>query len=283
MLFPEAEVTKSLSSLLKSSCWLPQDTQEPEKRVIDTNELVAAKIEAILAAEKEINRGADEGGFVSGLEAETVEMLLEVEEKTPEALAEEAEMLVEQARQEADELLAAAEERAKAVRNTAYEQGQKTGYEDGYHKAMAEAEELKEQLRQEARNLELDYHHRLEEMEPVLLDKILEVLDGALAIELSEDREILLHLLKKNLGQVGSSESFFIRASTENIELLRENRDFFMKGLAPDTRLEFIEDASFAPGMCQLETDGGVFDCSLDTQFGALKKSLRLLAGNQNI
>ncbi len=269
-----------MSSLLKSSYWLPREPQEPETRVIDTNDLVAAKIEAILAAEKEINREADEDGFVSGLEAETVEMLLEEPVKTPEELAQEAELLLEEARQEADELLASAQAKAENVRNMAYEQGQKAGYEDGYRKAMAEAEDLKEQLRKEAEKLELDYHERLEEMEPVLLDKILEVMNGALAINLSEDKEILLHLLKKNLGQVGSSECFFIRTSTEDIELLRENRDLFMKGLAPDTRLEFIEDASYAPGMCQLETDGGVFDCSLATQFASLKKNLRLLAGS---
>lgn len=271
-----------MSSLLKSSYWLPREPQEPETRVIDTNDLVAAKIEAILAAEKDISREADEDGFVSGLEAETVEMLLEEQEKTPEELAEEAQLLVEDAKREADELLAAAQEKAESVRNMAYEQGQKSGYEDGYRKAMAEAEEMKEQLREEARNLELDYNQRLEEMEPVLLDKILEVLDGALAIKLSEEKEILLYLLKKNMGQMGSSECFFIRASTEDIEMLRENRDLFMKGLGPDTRLDFIEDASYAPGMCQLETDGGVFDCSLDTQFNTLKKNLRLLAANPN-
>lgn len=271
-----------MSSLLKSSYWLPMEPQEPETRVIDTNDLVAAKIEAILAAEKEINRGADADGFVSGLEAETVEMLLEEPEKTPEALAEEAEMLLEEARREADELLAAAQVNAENVKNMAYEQGQKAGYEDGYRKAMAEAEELKEQLREEAKRLELDYHQRLEELEPVLLDKILEVMNGALAINLSEDKKILLHLLKKNLGQVGSSECFFVRAATEDIELLRENRALFMKGFAPDTRLEFIEDTSFSSGMCQLETDGGVFDCSLETQFDSLKKSLRLLASCPN-
>ena len=271
-----------MSSLLKSSYWLPREPQEPETRVIDTNDLVAAKIEAILAAEKDISREADEDGFVSGLEAETVEMLLEGQEKTPEELTEEAQLLVEDAKREADELLAAAQEKAEGVRNMAYEQGQKSGYEDGYSKAMAEAEELKEQLREEARNLELDYNQRLEEMEPVLLDKILEVLDGALAIKLSEEKEILLYLLKKNMGQMGSSECFFIRASTEDIEMLRENRALFMRGLGPDTRLDFIEDASYAPGMCQLETDGGVFDCSLDTQFHTLKKNLRLLAANPN-
>ena len=271
-----------MSSLLKSSYWLPMAPQEQEARVIDTNELVAEKIEAILAAEKEIHREADEDGFVRGLEAETVEMLLEEEIKTPEELAEEAEQLVEDARREADEIVAAAQERAESVRNMAYEQGQKSGYEDGYHKAMVEAEEMKEQLREEARNLEVDYNQRLEEIEPLLLDKILEILDGALAIDLSEDKEILLHLLKKNLGQVESSESFFIRASSEDIEQLRKNRDLLLKGLSPDKRLDFIEDASYTSGMCQLETDGGVFDCSITTQFDALKKSLRLLALNPN-
>jgi flagellar assembly protein FliH len=272
-------VTKLLSSLLKSSFWIPQDTKKLETRVIDTNELVATKIEAILAAEKEINREEDGDGFVSGLEAQTVEELLEVE-KTPEALKEEAEALVESARQEADEILAAAEKNAQALKNAAYEQGEKTGYEDGYHKAMAEGEEIKDHLREQMQNLETDYHQRLEEMEPLLLNKILEVLDGALAIKLSQDREILLHLLKKNMGQVGNSENFFVRASTEDIEVLREHRDFFMQALTPGTRLEFIEDATLTPGMCQLETDGGVFDCSLDTQFGELKKNLCLLANS---
>lgn len=269
-----------MSSLFKPNYWMPQDMEEPETRVIDSNELVAAKIEELLEAQRQMSREDCDNGFSEGLDAEKVEMLLEVEEKTPEELAEEAEMLVAMAQREADEIIAAAEERAESVKNTAYEQGQKTGYEDGYHKAMAEAEDVKEQIREEARMLELDYNQRLEEMEVVLLDKILEVIDGALAVEISEERDILLHLLKKNLGQVGSSENFYVRVSPEDIDLLRENREYLMKGLSPDTRLEFIEEASFEKGMCQLETDGGIFDCSIDTQYEALKKSIRLLAGS---
>ncbi len=60
------------------------------------------------------------------------------------------------------------------------------------------------------------------------------------------------------------------------------NRDFLMTGLAPDTRLEFLEDGTLSKGQCRLETDGGIFDCSLDTQLASLKKELQILAGIRN-
>lgn len=259
---------------------------EPRTRIIDTNELVAAKIEALLEAEKEMTLDDGDDGFISGLEAEKVEMLLDDQDKnvvkSQEELQEEAEQLLENARLEAAEILHNAEEKAETVRKAAFEQGQKQGYEDGYHKAVAEVEIMKQNLLEEQKNLELDYHQKLEELEPMLLDKILEVLDDTLAIDLKDNQTALLYLLKKNLGQIENSGNYIIRIAKEDMEVLQLNRDFLMTGLAPDTRLEFLEDGTLSKGQCRLETDGGIFDCSLDTQLAALKKELQILAGSRN-
>ncbi len=259
--------------------------KEPETRIIDTNELVAAKIEALLEAERGMSREDCENGFIRGLEAEKVEMLLSEKEpdvKTPEELEQEANEVLENAQREADELLQHAQDKAEAVQKAAFEQGQKQGYEDGYHKALAEVEEMKKVLQEEQVKLELDYHQKLEEMEALLLNKILEVLEDTLAIELKSNQELLLYLLKKNMGQVESSRSYFLRVSKEDIEDIQKNRTFLMEGLSPGTRLEFIEDGSLEKGQCRMETDGGIFDCSLDIQFASLKKSLQMLAGGGN-
>lgn len=276
---------KSLSNLLKKG-FLTVTNHEPRTRIIDTNELVAAKIEALLEAEKEMTLDDGEDGFISGLEAEKVEMLLDDQDKivvkSQEELQEEAEMLLENARLEAAEILHNADEKAETVRKAAFEQGQKQGYEDGYHRAVAEAEIMKQNLLEEQKNLELDYHQKLEELEPMLLDKILEVLDDTLAIDLKDNQTTLLYLLKKNLGQIENSGNYIIRIAKEDMEIMQLNRDFLMTGLAPDTRLEFLEDGTLSKGQCRLETDGGIFDCSLDTQLAALKKELQILAGSRN-
>lgn len=276
---------KSLSNLLKKG-FLTVTNHEPRTRIIDTNELVAAKIEALLEAEKEMTLDDGEDGFISGLEAEKVEMLLDDQDKivvkSQEELQEEAEMLLENARLEAAEILHNADEKAETVRKAAFEQGQKQGYEDGYHRAVAEAEIMKQNLLEEQKNLELDYHQKLEELEPMLLDKILEVLDDTLAIDLKDNQTTLLYLLKKNLGQIENSGNYIIRIAKEDMEIMQLNRDFLMTGLTPDTRLEFLEDGTLSKGQCRLETDGGIFDCSLDTQLAALKKELQILAGSRN-
>ena len=47
---------------------------------------------------------------------------------------------------------------------------------------------------------------------------------------------------------------------------------------SPSATLELVEDTTLGHNECMIETEGGIFDCSLGTQMAELKKRLKLLA-----
>ena len=70
--FPEAEVTRSLYRNLYKAGWVVVDE---DALVIDSNELVTKRME------KAAKAGRSSGGFVSGLDAERVEVAPNLEEE----------------------------------------------------------------------------------------------------------------------------------------------------------------------------------------------------------
>ena len=42
--------------------------------------------------------------------------------------------------------------------------------------------------------------------------------------------------------------------------------------------LEVVEDAALRKNECMIETEGGIYDCSLDVQLAALRRELLLLS-----
>ena len=48
-------------------------------------------------------------------------------------------------------------------------------------------------------------------------------------------------------------------------------------GIAPEC-IELVEDFALQKGNCIIETDGGIFDCGLQTQMENLRKELQMLS-----
>ena len=48
--------------------------------------------------------------------------------------------------------------------------------------------------------------------------------------------------------------------------------------VSKDTQIEITEDSALKRNECLIETDAGVFDCSLDVQLDNLIKDIRLLS-----
>jgi len=42
--------------------------------------------------------------------------------------------------------------------------------------------------------------------------------------------------------------------------------------------LEIAEDMTLSPTQCYIETDNGIYDCSLDTELAELSRKLKLLS-----
>lgn len=265
-----------------------------EKHVIDSNALVEKRIEEQAALRRassnmELEQG-EEAGFVSGLGGEAIDALLRDNsddsgiikaEKAPdlEEIKAQAQEMLDEAQAQIDEMNAAAQNEIEAKRRWAMEEGKKEGYEEGYRKGVSEAEEMKRQVMAERRRLEAEYEQLIDELEPKFIDTITEVYSHIFGIGLADNRDILVHLVDSTLRQVESSRTFIVHVSKEDYPFVNMQKQALTEGAAAGRgTVEIIEDLTLGRGECMIETDGGIFDCGVDTQLTELNNKLRMLS-----
>ena len=99
----------------------------------------------------------------------------------------------------------------------------------------------------------------MQELEPKLLDVILDVVEKVFHIQFNDKRDILLHLISGTIAEIEGCKNFRIR-------------------VGKDSQIEVISDTSLEGNQCVIETETGVFDCSLGVQLENLIKDLRSLS-----
>lgn len=257
-----------------------------EKRVIDYNELIQEKLKAIRISLQE--NGGGNGEFIAGLNAEVVEELVNPEEELEKTREEASQLLeyakeqVEQARIEAEQILNQARIEGAQLKQQAYEEGKATGnadgYQDGIRNAKQEIDGIKAGLVQERAELEREYEENLRKMEPRLVDTILEVFEKVTYVLAEEKREMMLHLVDRALARIESSRQFLVRVSKEDYPFVAEHKEMLADKVPTSSEIDIVKDATLVRNQCLIETDGGVFDCSLDVQLENLVRDIRILA-----
>ena len=237
-----------------------------------------------------------EAQFVSGLGGEELDALLAdhaegaessiikagaPQEKGPdlEEIKAQAQAMLDDAQAQIDEMRAAAEQEIERQRRQAVEEGNRQGYEVGHQQGMAELDDMKQALMIEKRQLEEEYDRMIENLEPRFIDTITEVYSHIFGIELADNRDILVHLIDATLRQVESSRTFIVHVSQEDYPFVNmQKQELTETATAGKGIVEIIEDIALGQGACLIETDGGIFDCGIDTQLQALNNKLRVLS-----
>ena len=238
-------MTRLLSNLYKQ--WGVAPKQEGA-RIINSNAIVAQKIEEM--AKKMREQAGTEvdftDGFSQGLGAENVEAILEEPQADPiEEAKEEAERILSEAKAKADAILNDAQTQKAELLEQAKEEGRTRGYDEGKAKADAEEQEMQRHLQQLEESLNTDYRNKS---------------DAIMGIEGSKD--------------------FRIRVAEVNFEFMENHRHELEERVGEDISLEMIADPMLEENQCMIETDSGIFNCSLGVQLENLIKDLKSLSIN---
>ena len=272
---------------------------DSEKFIIDSNELSDKKIEAF--QEQEIRRqremagseeGYDmdgsEGEFVPGLDMEQLSQLTEdqgILESFPdpqfdmEAMQAEIDLKLQQAQEQANEIINNAHLQAQEIMASAQEQGRSEGYEAGYQEGVAAAEALKEEIESQRGDLEAEYQQLVDSLEPEMVDVLTQIYEHVFGIELREDKGIILHLLKSTLSRIEPGNDLIVHVSADDYDdVIDERGELEACITSPNTTMEIIEDPLLKENECMIESDSGVFDCSLGVELSELSRKLKLLS-----
>lgn len=223
----------------------------------------------------------DEEAPVEGEEGmedgETVEAEPDPEEVLAEARAE-AERLVQDAQAQADSLVDDANAQADDIRAQAQEEGRQAGFQEGQEQAEAEFADRQAELERHAQDLENDYQEKASSMEKDLVATITDVMEKFFKIELSDRKDVLLHVIENAVLNIENSRSFLIHVSQAQYEDVSGELDSLREKVGAESEIDVIMDPTLAEGSCLIETDGGIYDCSIDTELKSLSKELRELS-----
>lgn len=282
-----------MSNLLKRA-YVASDSED--KKVIDSNDLVALRVERQMQLQKEAKAAAaftplgeeSEGdGFVEGLNAENVELLFADGEAAPEEaepvptleeINEEAERILSEAQQQAQSILDDAAAEAEANKQSVYEDAKAAGYEEGYAEGLRQVDAMKEELKTQAALLDAQYQENIEKLEPMFIDTLTDIYEHIFNVSLSESRELIYYLIQVALRSIDATAGMMIHVSKDDYGFVSMQKKDLLSGISGAENTEIVEDGTLSPNECFIETGGGIFDCSLETQLKGLKKQLRLLS-----
>ena len=290
-----------MSRNLYKSYWV--EISDEEKCVIDSNVRLKQRIEEheVLRRHRESIRFGiaepEEGEpeFVSGLGGEQIDALLDdpedgaegsiikaaSEEQGPdlEEIEAQAQAMIDDAQAQIDEMMENAKREIEEERRRTLEDANRQGYDEGYQAGYAEADEMKRELAAEKQRLQKEYDSLVDELEPRFIDTITEIYSHIFGIELADKRDILVHLIDSTLRQVESSKTFIVHVSKEDYPFVNMHKQELTEGAtAGKGMVEIIEDVALSQSACLIETDGGIFDCGVDTQLQELTNRLRVLS-----
>lgn len=270
-----------------------------EARIIDSNELANKKIEAYQEqelkkqrAEMSFDEGFPEGeagdDFIPGIQMEQLNQLTEDQSMLEpvsdpqfdmEALQAEMDLKIQQAQEQADKIVQQAMQQADNIRAQAMDQGRQEGYDAGYQQGYMEAQAVKDEIEAQRGDLEKEYQQIVDELEPEMVDVLTQIYEHVFNIELREDKGIILHLLKSTLTRIEPGNDLIVHVSSDDYDDIMDEKDTLNACItSPNTTMEIIEDPLLKENECMIESDSGVFDCSLGVELSELSRKLKLLS-----
>jgi len=279
---------------------VPDEEGETDQLVIDSNELAKQlilkqereykaklleeererRLAAMREAGEEIPDGMDADEFL-GL-ADTImqkdepDVSAQVEELLEDA-RNQAQAIIDDANAQAQEILNAAQLNADAMKNLARQDGEKEGYNEGTQRAALELQDAQVQMRAEVERVQNEYMERQLQMEREIVEMCLPVFEHVFAAELSGRKDVIYHLLDHCIMKIERTGQMQIKVSDANAEYIKSKKDEIQGKVGAEVGLDIIADPLLNDDQCIIETDGGIFDCSIDTELDNLIREIKAL------
>lgn len=290
-----------MSSNLFKAYYLNRNTEDV--RVINSNEMIAQKLESIGLSMPVMNAGMgtsegfepvdlyadspvlDPAAVLSG-EYDPEEMLsgvvkAEETEAIPEPVYEgpTPEELIAQAKEEIEIMRANAMSELDSLRFNTIETAQAHGYEEGRKEAMRELEAARMELEQERVRLQAMYEQQLDELEPMFIRTLTGIYEKVFECGLDNQQEIIVNLLRNTMRKLDGCKNFLVHVSSVDYPYVKEHKNELLSDSSQEgTVIDVVEDSMMRENECTIETINGIYDCGIGTQLSELRKKLTLLS-----
>lgn len=279
-----------MSNLYKSG-WV---VVNEDARVIDVNDLIKKRLQENASARMSHADAAlqeENEGFSSGLEAEKIDALLEPDSEGTvlknnsreelEAVNRELEAArgeLEQIKEETSRMLTEANVQIEQMRKNTLEEAKNQGYQEGFDQGMAEAQAEKKVYLDMQAQLEEEYRQRIDALEPEFIETLTGIYEHIFKVDLSTYHDLVVHLLVDAMQKTDSARHYIVHVSKQDYPAVSAAKEKILEetGTLP-TNLEIISDMTLSASQCMIETEDGIYDCSLGTELEELRRKLMLL------
>ena len=280
------------SSLIKSyTVAYKDDRDKKKKRVIDSNQAVSERIRELSERLESTPEEDFADDFNEGLDAEQVDALLadqdviaeqarqaEKVQKIVDDANEQARQIIEDANEQAAKIIEDAQAQAQQVLEDAKVQGEALGNEKGYAEGLERAAEVEKQAREKAEALDRQYEEKIAELEPLFVEKLTDIYSHVFGIDLAGRNDVIMYLLNSAIRNIEGTKNYLVHVSKDDYEYVSNNREELTTGISDSAVVEIVEDMTLNEGAAFIETDGGIYDCSIGTEMELLKKELKMLS-----
>jgi|GEM_PF-468232 len=175
--------------------------------------------------------------------------------------------IVEEAQQKAQELIEEARQSAQALIEEAQHQREWI-----FQEAKEEAqEEVAIQAATELARAKMQAGSILAEAEPALIELACNIAEKIIGRDLERAPELLLDICANAIENVRTAKAMLLRVHPKDAKLLREKRPELIEMIGRSVDIAIRDDAEVQPGGCIVQTEFGVIDAQLETQFNALR------------
>ncbi|MCR5216862.1 MAG: hypothetical protein K6C69_07955 [Lachnospiraceae bacterium] len=224
--------------------------------------------------------GMDEDGFHSGLSGNVIQVAPRGAD--PDAVRDLASNLMSDAKEKAQTILDEAMKEAEEIRNKAREEGYQEGYDSGYtqgsEKASGEYQELIDRANDQLQHLNEEFETKFNSMEKDMAETLCDVFSQVTCAISEQDKGVVIALANQVLNHIESTGEILLRVSKDDYSFVIENQGKLYLSANKDVNISVLEDPNLTSMQCVIETDAGVFDCSLDIQLEELCRQIKLLS-----
>ena len=174
------------------------------------------------------------------------------------------------ARERAQKILEDAKADAEAIRKAAQEEGFAKGLEDGNMEAMRRADEYLEKISRE-RDQALaqareEMMENITDTEEQIVDVACKLIQKLTGILVDDYKPVMIYMINQVLNE------------DEDYTYIADNADRLSGAANPGITIEIFSDTKLQKGQCQIESDTGIVDLSMDVQVRNLITAIKLLS-----
>lgn len=232
--------------------------------------------------EEDENNSGSEDEFKEGISDMAEEVSTPVNQELLDDAMDKAKDVLDEARELAKKIVDDANAEAESIKQQAKEEGYNQGLEEGSMEAMKRADEYLENINKEKEieimNLKQEMFDDIQETERQITDIACGLIEKLTGILVEDYKPVMIHMINNVLNEDDASRKFVIRVSEEQYTYISDNQERLSGAANPGITIEIFGDKKLSPGQCQIESDTGIVDLSMDVQVRNLITAIKLLS-----